>query len=53
MIAGDVVAPSCYLDAIEILRRQYTAFLVDEAARRDDGNIPTSRRDATHHRSWP
>ena len=40
MIAGDVVAPSCYLDAIEILRRQYTAFLVDEAARRDDGNIP-------------
>ena len=40
MIAGDVVAPSCYLDAIEILRRQYTAFLVDEAARGDDGNIP-------------
>ena len=40
MIAGDIVAPSCYLDAIEILRRQYTAFLVDQAARGDDGRIP-------------
>ena len=40
MIAGEIVAPSCYLDAIEILRRQYTAFLVDQAARGDDGDIP-------------
>lgn len=40
MIAGDIVAPSCYLDAIEILRRQYTAFLVDQAAQGDGGIIP-------------
>ena len=42
MISGDVTAPSCYLDAIEILRRQYTAFLVDEAAREADGTIPNA-----------
>ena len=32
MIAGDIIPPSCYLDAIEILRRQYLAFLLDQAA---------------------
>jgi ATP-dependent helicase YprA (DUF1998 family) len=37
MIAGDITAPACYLDAIEILRRQYLAFLVDQAARGPDG----------------
>lgn len=37
MIAGDIDAPACYLDAIEILRRQYLAFLVDQAARRGEG----------------
>lgn len=42
MIAGDIAAPSCYLDAIEILRRQYIAFLVDQAALGDDGNIPNA-----------
>ena len=33
MIAGDVVPPACYLDAVEILRRQYLASLVDRQAR--------------------
>ena len=33
MIAGDVVPPACYLDAAEILQRQYLAFLVDRSAR--------------------
>ena len=40
MIAGDVTAPACFLDAIEILRRQYVAFLVDQAARRGNGVLP-------------
>ncbi|WP_320777933.1 DEAD/DEAH box helicase [Streptomyces sp. CRN 30] len=33
MIAGDIVPPGCYLSAVEILRRQYTAWLLDRAAR--------------------
>ncbi|MEV6107813.1 DEAD/DEAH box helicase [Streptomyces sp. NPDC051940] len=33
MIAGDIVPPGCYLSAVEILRRQYTAHLLDLAAR--------------------
>ncbi|MFE9975751.1 DEAD/DEAH box helicase [Streptomyces hirsutus] len=33
MIAGDIVPPGCYLSAVEILRRQYTAHLLDRAAR--------------------
>ena len=40
MIAGDITAPACFLDAIEILRRQYQAFLVDQAARRGAGLLP-------------
>ena len=40
MIAGDIIPPSCYLDAIEILRRQYLAFLLDQAALGDGGLIP-------------
>ncbi|WP_328637759.1 DEAD/DEAH box helicase [Streptomyces canus] len=32
MIAGDIVPPGCYLSAVEILRRQYTAHLLDLAA---------------------
>ena len=36
MIAGTVRPPSCWLDAIEILRRQYFAFVLDRAA---DGSI--------------
>ncbi|MDN5914713.1 MAG: DEAD/DEAH box helicase [Pseudonocardia sp.] len=37
MIAGDVVPPACYLDATEILRRQYLASLVDRRARSGSG----------------
>lgn len=36
MLAGRIVPPDCYLDAVEILRRQYTAFLLDRAA---DGSL--------------
>ncbi len=32
LIDGEVVPPDCWLDAIEILRRQYFAFLMDRAA---------------------
>ncbi|MFE0245358.1 DEAD/DEAH box helicase [[Kitasatospora] papulosa] len=39
MIAGDIVPPGCYLSAVEILRRQYTAHLLDLAAR---GRLTTS-----------
>jgi hypothetical protein len=42
MIAGDITAPSCYLDAIEILRRQYLASLLDQAALGDEGSIPSA-----------
>ncbi|GAA1202297.1 DEAD/DEAH box helicase [Streptomyces rhizosphaericus] len=31
MIAGDIQPPGCFLSAIEILRRQYLAFLLDRA----------------------
>ncbi len=40
MIAGEIAAPNCYLDAIEILRRQYLAFLIDRAAEGPDGSLP-------------
>ena len=40
MIAGEITAPACFLDAIEILRRQYVAFLVDQAARRGTSILP-------------
>ncbi|MFJ9647473.1 DEAD/DEAH box helicase [Streptomyces sp. NPDC101206] len=33
MIAGKILPPGCYLSAVEILRRQYTARLLDLAAR--------------------
>ncbi|MCB1029533.1 MAG: hypothetical protein KDB24_17405, partial [Microthrixaceae bacterium] len=32
MLAGDVRPPNCYLDASEILQRQYIAYLVDRTA---------------------
>ena len=45
MIAGEIVPPGCYLSAIEILRRQYLAHLVDLAARgRLAGVLPMPRR---------
>jgi ATP-dependent helicase YprA (DUF1998 family) len=42
MIAGEIAAPNCYLDAIEILRRQYLAFLVDRAAEGPEGSMPAA-----------
>jgi ATP-dependent helicase YprA (DUF1998 family) len=45
MIAGEIVPPGCYLSAIEILRRQYLAHVVDLAARgRFVGVLPMPRR---------
>ena len=45
MIAGEIVPPGCYLSAVEILRRQYLAHLVDLAARgRFAGVLPIPRR---------
>ena len=47
MIAGDVVPPACYLDATEILRRQYFASLVDRGsahAKRPDRHPPREGR---------
>lgn len=32
MISGDVRPPNCYLDALDILKRQYFAFLIDRVA---------------------
>ncbi|WP_308294628.1 helicase-related protein [Streptomyces sp. JJ66] len=43
MLAGRIIPPDCYLDASEILRRQYLAFLFDRAADRslwDGTSIP-------------
>ncbi|MFI6359055.1 DEAD/DEAH box helicase [Streptomyces sp. NPDC050743] len=34
MLAGRIIPPDCYLDASEILHRQYLAFLLDRAADR-------------------
>jgi ATP-dependent helicase YprA (DUF1998 family) len=42
MIAGEIAAPNCYLDAIEILRRQYIAFLIDRAAEGPGGALPAA-----------
>ncbi|MEE6309537.1 DEAD/DEAH box helicase [Plantactinospora veratri] len=43
LIAGTIVPPGCYLSAVEILRRQYLAHLLDLAAagrlRRSDGVV--------------
>ncbi|MEO3748400.1 DEAD/DEAH box helicase [Plantactinospora sp. B5E13] len=40
MIAGQIVPPGCFLSAVEILRRQYLAHLIDLAAR---GRLPGIR----------
>ncbi len=45
MIAGQIVPPGCFLSAVEILRRQYLAHLIDLAARgRLAGVLPIPRR---------
>jgi ATP-dependent helicase YprA (DUF1998 family) len=40
MIDGVVIPPACYLDAAEIIRRQYFASLIDRAARAGRGKPP-------------
>ncbi|WP_248965309.1 DEAD/DEAH box helicase [Sphaerisporangium perillae] len=46
MIAGEIVPPGSYLSAVEILRRQYVAHLVDLCARGrlEQGVLPLPRR---------
>jgi hypothetical protein len=44
MLAGEVRPPSCYLDAIEILRRQYLAYLIDRLATGEIDGPPMPRR---------
>ncbi|MEO3777276.1 DEAD/DEAH box helicase [Micromonospora sp. B11E3] len=45
MVAGQIVPPGCFLSAVEILRRQYLAHLIDLAARgRLPGVLPLPRR---------
>ncbi|GAA1376679.1 DEAD/DEAH box helicase [Catellatospora chokoriensis] len=45
MINGQIVPPGCFLSAVEILRRQYVAHLIDIAARRRlAGVLPLPRR---------
>ncbi|GAB2445551.1 DEAD/DEAH box helicase [Streptosporangium sandarakinum] len=40
MIAGEIIPPGSYLSAVEILRRQYVAHLVDLCARGRLGGVP-------------
>jgi hypothetical protein len=44
MLAGEVRPPSCYLDAIEILRRQYLGYLIDRLATGELDGPPMPRR---------
>ncbi|BAL91243.1 putative DEAD/DEAH box helicase [Actinoplanes missouriensis 431] len=45
MIAGQIIPPGCFLSAVEILRRQYLAHLIDLAARgRFPGVMPMPRK---------
>ncbi|SDS78395.1 protein of unknown function [Nocardioides scoriae] len=46
MINGQVRPPATYLDAEEILRRQYVASLADRLARRGDAPHPTTATEA-------
>jgi ATP-dependent helicase YprA (DUF1998 family) len=52
LIDGEVRPPATYLDAVEILQRQYTAYLIDQRARAgvadpSDGSISTRELLAT------
>ncbi|GIG60578.1 helicase [Longispora fulva] len=47
MIAGEIVPPGCYLSAVEILRRQYVAHLIDLAAREGLPGVPPMPRRAS------
>lgn len=46
VINGEVRPPATYLDATEILRRQYLAFVADECARRPGGVHPRRATEA-------
>ncbi|MFC8449171.1 DEAD/DEAH box helicase [Kitasatospora sp. NPDC057223] len=50
MLAGRIIPPDCYLDASEILRRQYLAFLLDRAADRSLWRDTTVPEQAMPHR---
>ncbi|MGI8309342.1 DEAD/DEAH box helicase [Saccharopolyspora hattusasensis] len=58
MIAGEVVPPACYLDAEEILRRQYLASLIDRSAARSrtkwaqPKTVPTLLKDGLAQGRW-
>ena len=40
MLAGEITPPGSYLSAVEILRRQYVAFLLDKVGRGDLPDVP-------------
>ncbi|MGW1974322.1 DEAD/DEAH box helicase [Streptomyces sp. NPDC001889] len=40
LIAGPILPPGCFLSAGELLSRQYTAYLIDRAARGSLGGLP-------------
>lgn len=42
MFAGEVLPPGCYLDAAEMLKRQFTAFCLDWWTATFDGMIPAT-----------
>ncbi|MER5211570.1 DEAD/DEAH box helicase [Streptomyces sp. NPDC002838] len=50
MIAGEIQPPGCYLSAVEILRRQYLAHLLDVVAA---GQLPSPDSDGTPLRPMP
>ena len=57
LLAGEVRPPNCYLDAVELLRRQYLAYLLDRAsdASIDIGPFPreiSQLVDPASGRSW-
>ena len=47
MLAGEITPPGSYLSAVEILRRQYVAFLLDKVGRGDLPNVPELPRRAS------
>ncbi|WP_415648446.1 DEAD/DEAH box helicase, partial [Stackebrandtia soli] len=53
MLSGRIVPPGSYLSAIELLRRQYMAFLLDKVGRGDLGRVtPVPRTTAQLFGRW-
>jgi ATP-dependent helicase YprA (DUF1998 family) len=46
MIAGEILPPGCHLSAVEILRRQYVAYVVDLVAQKKLSSVPPMPRHA-------